>query len=251
MPYAGGNVERAGQADELHQKGRFRFSFRLAVGRPGHYYSALQWRVLMNRRMGFVTLALALTPMRFAQGQQTIDTMANFPYGRASVAPTTAVGHVITIDPASPTLTRFTFWLGLLSGPITVAGYVMPWDGAEAYAPGQPPCINAYAGVLYDSGPVTITPTGDQQFQAVTFDTGGLVLTPGQAYVVFLNGTLLWDGTPVSGWTPLVGYAEWLNDGATVLKGASDFNQLTCRPPWNTFDRHSDVRFWATLAPAQ
>lgn len=195
--------------------------------------------------------ATVLSATAFLSAQRVSDTLARYPTGSISFETTEAMGHLITVDGDNPTLVGFTFWIWPRTASQTFDAYVMQWDGAKAYAPGQPPCVNALSGVLYDSGQVTAVGPSEGGYQAIPFDTGGLVLTPG-TYVVFLTG-LAWGGDPtVQGLIPYVSGVPWLTSGATVFTNArqDSFDALTCQP-WNRAVSTEDVRFWAEFGPAQ
>src|SRR5262245_8210994 len=88
------------------------------------------------------------------------------------VVNTATYGQVITADATHSKLSGFTFEMNL---PNTVAfrGEVYAWDGTKAMGP-----------ALFESAVMSTAGTGNQ---LITFNTGGITLTPGQQYVLFAS----------------------------------------------------------------
>jgi hypothetical protein len=91
----------------------------------------------------------------------------------------------------------------------------MGWDGAKATGP-----------VLYESGAMSLPGSG---FTPVTFTTGGLNLTTGSQYVLFINSSTLFDGindegTMANTTSPTDSYA---GGEFAFLNHGSNFNAVT------------------------
>lgn len=90
--------------------------------------------------------------------------------------PTTATyGQTVTVPASDPLLESFTFYINLQAN-IDFQGYVYQWD---------PVLSRATGAALYTSG-VTNT-EGSGEFEEISFDTGGLALTAGTQYVLFVS----------------------------------------------------------------
>jgi hypothetical protein len=134
----------------------------------------------MKRFMVYVsfTLLLLLGGAGQVQAVTTIDTT---PYwdGSSSVAefgyPDTATyGQVVTAPLTSDTVLKsFSFYMNL-PDTCTFRGYVYLWDGSKAAG-----------SALYESP--TMSTTGSGNFEEITFNTGGIALTPGYQYVLFAS----------------------------------------------------------------
>lgn len=137
------------------------------------------------------------------------------PFG---VPDTATYGQVITADATHTTLDGFAFEMDL---PSTVAfrGEVYAWDGTKATG-----------GALFESAPVSTSGAG---LQVVTFNTGGITLTPGQEYVLFASTSKDQAGhSGVGGW-------QFFNSNVysggefVFLNNDGDPSQWTTTP-WNT-----------------
>lgn len=71
-------------------------------------------------------------------------------------------------------LSSFSFWMGgpAADGNIILSAYIATWTGTNA------------GTLLYSSSPISYDNTGEAK---LTFNTGGLNLTPGGSYVMFLS----------------------------------------------------------------
>jgi hypothetical protein len=147
---------------------------------------------------------------------------------------TATYGQTFTAPETSSPLTEFTFYLDDYNPDvIDFAAYVMAWDGTKATGP-----------VLYSSAMQSTT--GTSGFDTLTFNTGELILTPGQQYVAFLSASNFFDG--VSG-TGQMGYIsnDVYNAGMFVyLNNGSDFNSLTTTS-WDTSWGGGDLAFKASF----
>ncbi|MDB4938657.1 MAG: hypothetical protein JWP87_5629, partial [Labilithrix sp.] len=83
-----------------------------------------------------------------------------------------AWGQTITVPAGETTLLDFSFSVRLPAVDI-VRGEVYAWSGSAATGPN-----------LYESGPISTTSTATQ---TLTFNTGGIPVTPGAQYVIFLT----------------------------------------------------------------
>jgi len=171
----------------------------------------------------FAAIALVLAALSVpGMATTTIDTYSGwdgysyiYPFGQ----PETRTYGQTFIAPAENVLTDFSFWLA--SDYLSVEdfkGYVMGWDGHEVTGT-----------VLFGSDARTLAEGSD--WTQFLFETGGLALTPGDAYVLMLScpiddreGTgimavsydeLYADGDFVHdnnySWDEL--YTQWDNDG--------------------------------------
>jgi hypothetical protein len=139
-----------------------------------------------------------------------------------------------TFTAGSSPLTEFTFYLNDYSNSDSVdfAAYVMAWDGTKATGP-----------VLYSSA--MWSSAGSSDFEILTFDTGELILTPGQRYVAFLSASNFFDG---EFGTASVGYmsGDVYSDGMFVYSNnGSNFESLTAND-W-TIGYGGDLAFKASF----
>jgi len=139
-------------------------------------------------------------------------------------------------------LTSFSFEIEpqVLGASLTFAGYVYAWNSASGVATGS---------ALYTSSPVTISApsSGPLSFQLVTFNTGGIALTPGTQYVLFAS-TTGFTGTD---------YAVWGQPGSDAYSGGSFvYLNNTATADWTNLawsqtylGTGGDLAFRATLVP--
>jgi hypothetical protein len=89
---------------------------------------------------------------------------------------TTTMGQVITVPDGITSLDQFASWIRPYgSGSVVIRGEVYAWDGAKAAGTG-----------LYESPPVTLSDT-DFTFHKLAFVTGGVPVTAGRKYVLFIS----------------------------------------------------------------
>jgi len=132
------------------------------------------------------------------------------PFGNPNTA---TYGELFTAPSNSDNnLSSFSFWLAnpTNSGDIILGGYIATWTGANA------------GTLLYSSAKVDYANTGEAE---LTFNTGGLSVTPGAQYVMFLSVSQYYGqssglaqvdaGSSING---LNGFAYYNNGG--------DFNSL-------------------------
>ena len=133
---------------------------------------------------------------------------------------TQTYGQVITVPSGVNQLTSFTF---LMQVPTTLAfrGEVYAWDGTKATG-----------AAIYESLPTSTT--NGAVFQSITFTTGGVAVTPGQQYVIFVTSSR--DNSGHSGVGRLgATYTDTLSGGAFVYENnGTDPTQWT-GSTWNTF----------------
>jgi hypothetical protein len=111
-----------------------------------------------------------------------INAEANF-----GVPDTATYGQTITVAAGSGPLASFGFEIGNCTANVSLRGEVYAWDGTKATGPS-----------LFESS-VTSVPASSG-FQLVTFNTGGLNLTPG-AYVLFATTSRDQTDAPLAGCT--------------------------------------------------
>jgi len=128
---------------------------------------------------------------------------------------TETYGEIITVPLADPVLNSWTFYMEQ-SSSIQFQGEVYAWNGFMATGPS-----------LFESA--VMTTTNPNIFQPITFNTGGLALTPGGTYVLFAsdskdaqtgaNGT--WG--IVSGGSYTGGTFSYINNGTDISQWTSNF----------------------------
>jgi hypothetical protein len=174
---------------------------------------------------GSFTLLLLLCSIGQIQALTTIDTTPSW-NGTTFISsfgnPNTATyGQVVTVPSTNDTvLQSFSFYIKL-SDTCPFRGYVYAWDGTKATG-----------SALYKS-PVRWTSSFDN-FEEVTFETGGIALTPGAQYVLFAS-TSEEVGLPSAG--------RWGAIGSNVYTGGTFvyINNGTNTAEWTTVA-------WSTIA---
>lgn len=148
-----------------------------------------------------------------------------YPFGESDVA---TCGQTFTAG-SHNILENFSFWLGgyAAGSSLTFAAYLMRWDGCKATG-----------DILYQSDRKTKAPT--EEFEEFVFDTRGVLLEPGQKYVVFLSASEFFSGTfSQTGIGYLVNGSVGMNvypgGGFVYQSSGSNFNRLTSLP-WMTID---------------
>ncbi len=114
---------------------------------------------------------------------------------------TATYGQTITAPAVDNVLESFSFWLDdeIDSDYVDFGAYVMEWDGSKAAG-----------SVLWSSAGMSTTNNGGLDgFEKFTFDTGGLSLTSGAHYVLFLNAS---------------NYFDQLNGSATMAGGSTPYD---------------------------
>lgn len=151
-------------------------------------------------------------------------------------------GQTITVGSTYTRLANFTFWINdsypAFDNPINFAAYVMAWDGNKADGP-----------ILYQSGKLTTSNNGGQGgMEPFTFNTGGISLTPGGQYVLFISVSQFVDGDSERGGVGGVLTDAYPGGSFVNLGNGSNFGLLTTEN-WVTTPQW-DLAFTATLSPA-
>jgi len=169
---------------QLQKEGAMFFSAqgqRAGTGRCGPQVSRFRLVRMVGRRQLQLLCGAALIVLNSPALAQNINTLPAW-NGTSSISSwgvtnTATYGQTITSVPGQTILNSFTFELGQLSGTAPqYQAYVYQWNSATNRIVGAP---------LYASAAMT-APSG-AAFTAVTINTGSIVLTPGQQYVLFLN----------------------------------------------------------------
>jgi len=99
------------------------------------------------------------------------------PFGEPSNTPT--YGQTVTVG-SDNVLDSFSFRMRVIGGDpgdtLSFKAYVMAWDGTKASGP-----------VLYQSSVLTIAPPSTDAFTVFNVNTGGVSLTSGNQYVLFMS----------------------------------------------------------------
>ncbi|HZG54375.1 MAG TPA: PEP-CTERM sorting domain-containing protein [Pyrinomonadaceae bacterium] len=206
----------------------------------------------MSKRFLVLSIAFALLYFGTVSTAQAdpfvIDTVGGGALGSGGVtngpgSPNPAtVGQTITVAAGATRLDSFSFYLRQTSGaPVTFQAYVYAWDGAKATG-----------AQLYQSAIMTTTGTGSG-YQFLTFDTGGIILTPASQYVVFLNSSYPYAGFDTGSSMPLQG--DTYGGGNLVfLNNSTNFSQLF-NTSWGNFNgtafQGSDLAFRAQFSAAE
>ena len=130
---------------------------------------------------------------------------------------TATYGQTVTVPAVDNILDSFSFWLDDYTVPtVDFAGYVMAWDGTKATG-----------SVLWNSAPLSTTNNGGQgDLEKFTFNTGGLSLTSGAQYVLFVSASDYFDGS--TGYSSSVfGQTPYAGGDFVYLNNGSDFSKLT------------------------
>lgn len=176
----------------------------------------------------------------------TIDTLSGWNGSDAIIwfgEPDTATyGQTVTVG-ADNVLDSWTFLLRQDStDPGNFQGYVMAWDTANTRATG---------GVLWSSGVMSTTGTGG--FETFVFNTGGVALSSGQRYVLFVNSSNNFDGFGDALALASRADSDAYAGGAFVfLNNGSNFGALTT-DTWTTNWEGPgyDTAFIAEFSPGQ
>jgi uncharacterized protein (TIGR03382 family) len=195
----------------------------------------------------FCAAASLLLPVLPAQATTVIDPAASWDHvnylyyvGEDIYGGNESFGQTITVGSTDTRLTGISFWVQdfwpVYDSPMEFSAYVMAWVGNRATGP-----------VLYKSEYRTTTDNaGKGGFQLFTFTTGGIDLTPGGSYVVFLSASEYWDNVNRRG---SIGFAGDVYSGGclVLVNSGSDFNQVTTRN-WDLIT-DIDMAFTAILEP--
>ena len=138
-------------------------------------------------------------------------------------------GQTFVPPSQSSVLTSFTVYIENTSAYVNFQFYVMAWQGSEATGP-----------ILYQS-PETTT-AGTSGFQAYTFNTGSLAMTPGATYVAF--GSITADFTGQAVWGSPTNY-PYTNGCFVFNNNGTDFSLLT-NSAWSSYSTE-DLAFVAVF----
>lgn len=132
-------------------------------------------------------------------------------------------GQVITVPQVDTLLTHFSFWIydyystwGPI--PLSFGAYVAAWDGSKITGP-----------ILYSSG-LRTTPVGQPSgFTKHTFDTGGIELTPGGSYVLFVSLSEFSSGgvNGSGGWATPFGVDAYPGGESVGMENETNFTALS------------------------
>jgi hypothetical protein len=131
------------------------------------------------------------------------------PYGYPN---TSTYGELFTAPSGNSNLSSFSFYMGtpISSGNIITGAYIATWNGSEA------------GTLLYSSPQFNYDNAGDEQ---LTFNTGGLTVTPGSKYVMFLSISQYYGQSFGTSYVSQGGTNSLLN-GFVYNNNAGDFSAL-------------------------
>jgi PEP-CTERM motif len=136
-------------------------------------------------------------------------------------------GEIFTAPDGINNLSSFSFYMGnpLESGDIITGAYIATWTGTHA------------GTLLYDSGQYTYDNAGNEE---LTFNTGGLFVTPGQQYVMFLSTSNFHGQSQGEAYVPAGNTNPYL-DGFAYFNNGNEFGVLFSLP-WDGYGLQPD---WA------
>jgi hypothetical protein len=151
-------------------------------------------------------------------------------------------GQTITV-PTDNVLTSFSFWLGRTSTnfptpsepSLSFMAYVYEWSTATSRATGP---------ALYTSGLFTHNATPATPFTEYSFGTGGLSLTTGSVYALFLSTSGLAGSGRIQWEAP---GSDAYSGGDFVFQNNGENTGLWTTSAWSTFSSAPDLRFEATF----
>jgi len=196
----------------------------------------------VKRHIFHVTFIAVLVAIAGQAGAvTTISTLPeSFPMVFFGEGWTATYGQSIVAPVVDNVLDRWSVRVDDFVGTTDFAGYVMAWDGSKATGP-----------VLWQSTPQTSTNNGGSGgWEVFTFNTGGLGLTSGGSYVLFISASNYFNGTAdmafvAAGATPYAGgEAFWNHNG-------SDFSLLSTTnwTPFSVPGFDVDMAFEASFSP--
>lgn len=152
-------------------------------------------------------------------------------------------GQTIVVPGGDNVLDSFTVWMDDYAGgdSIDFAGYVMAWDG-----------VKAVGSVLWSSMPLSTTNSGGADgWEQFTFNTGGLSLTSGSQYVLFVSASDYFDGISGTGMMAS-GQAVYSDGNFVCMNNGSNFSALTSRPwtQWDSYDLAFVAQFSSGNSPS-
>ncbi len=131
------------------------------------------------------------------------------PFGYPNTA---TYGELFTAPGSVSNLSSFSFYMGdpVLSGNIITGAYIATWNGSEA------------GTLLYSSAAYNYDNVGNEE---LTFNTGGLAVTPGSKYVMFLSISQYYGQSAGEAYVSQGGTNQYLN-GFVYNNNAGDFSSL-------------------------
>ena len=131
------------------------------------------------------------------------------PFGNPNTA---TYGELFTAPNSDSNLASFSFYMGSANteGNIILGGYIATWNGTNA------------GTLLYSSPQVNYDNLGDEQ---ITFNTGGLSLTPDAQYVMFLSVSQYYGQSAGEAFVSQGSSIDGLN-GFAYNNNAGDFESL-------------------------
>jgi hypothetical protein len=147
-----------------------------------------------------------------------------FPFGDPNNA-TQTYGEIFTAPSGINNLSTFSFYTGdpYFSGNIVAGAYIATWTGTHA------------GTLLYDSGQFNYDNLGNEE---LTFNTNGVIVAPGQQYVMFLSTTKFHGQSVGATYVSYGGTNQYL-DGFAYFNNvnfdtlfANDWNAYGLQPDW-------------------
>lgn len=183
--------------------------------------------------------------MFFASGSRAdsyqIDTTSSWNFAR-TIGPfgypnSTTYGQTITVPATTTHLNSFSLYMSL-SSTLLVRGEVYAWDDTNQVVTGD---------ALYESPQMHTDMTG--VLQEITFNTGGIALTPGAKYILFatISKDFVADSKSGSGAVGFVGSDVYADGGFFFNNDGGDPSQWTTSSTWHGFP--SDLAFTVNFAP--
>ncbi|MFB9265511.1 autotransporter outer membrane beta-barrel domain-containing protein [Bradyrhizobium erythrophlei] len=188
---------------------------------PANNEARSSW-VKMSRR--HLMAGAALLALGAPAGAQTIDTIPQW-NGLSFIwswgTPNTATyGQTFTPTASQTRLNGFTVEIGFGGAPNQAQAYVYQWDSVNKHITGS---------ALYTSGVFTATPGAS--YSAYSFNSGGVTLTPGQQYVLFISTSnqQVAPGNPEAGfrWGALTNNTAIPNGQFVFQNNGSNFAELS------------------------
>jgi hypothetical protein len=191
------------------------------------------------------------TPAWQASGSQVLS---NFGVNDANFCCTQTWGQTVTVPATDTALDSFTFYVDLPTSLI-FRGEVYAWDPTTGN-PANNTAGNATGPALYESGQ-TRTTSYNSGFspQPITFNTGGIPLTAGKQYVLFISVSRDYAANApgpagFAGYVPTGTPGEYPGGDFVFLNNGGDVSQWTT-VPWSQFKAfgQDDLAFKASFSP--
>lgn len=149
----------------------------MSTGRP--FRSGLCKGTLLSATLLIAFAASAQAQINTIPGWNGSSFISSF-----GVTDTATYGETVTVAAGATALNSFSFEIGSCGANVTLRASVYAWDGTKATG-----------SSLYQSAPMTVT--NSSSYQLVTFNVGGITLTPG-TYVLFASTSQDQTGAPSS-----------------------------------------------------